>query len=144
MSYADKLKDPRWQRRRLEVLKAADFACESCGDKDNTLHVHHPYYAKGKQPWEYDNLVCLCERCHSNVEREMHYIAEVFAGMSPSERCNVSAGFITAQGADGNKAKAVSDGIRESIIGDKCAELFPTMGLGERFDLAAILFQEAM
>jgi hypothetical protein len=31
MSYADLLKDRRWQKKRLEVLDAADLKCESCG-----------------------------------------------------------------------------------------------------------------
>lgn len=66
MTYAEKLKDPRWQKKRLEVLQRDNFTCVYCGDTETTLHVHHPYYKKGASPWEYDHmdLMTLCEDCH--------------------------------------------------------------------------------
>lgn len=66
ISYSDRLKDPRWQRRRLEMLQAADFSCSCCDSKVKTLHVHHPLYRKGAMPWEYEDheLEVLCEDCH--------------------------------------------------------------------------------
>lgn len=67
MRYHDALKDPRWQKKRLEVMSAHKWTCQTCGDDKNTLHVHHPKYEPGRAPWEYDNLVCLCEACHSKV-----------------------------------------------------------------------------
>ena len=65
-AYFRKLRDPLWQRRRLEVLNAANFTCRDCLSKDRTLHVHHAYYEKGRDPWDYpdDALICLCEECH--------------------------------------------------------------------------------
>jgi hypothetical protein len=65
-SYAEKLRDPRWQRKRLEILEAAGFACEECKATDKTLHVHHVVYTKGLEPWEYyrRELIVLCEDCH--------------------------------------------------------------------------------
>lgn len=67
-SYWEKLKDPRWQKKRLEALAKADFACEYCYDHDSTLHVHHKQYFKGREPWEYDvkQLAVLCEACHTD------------------------------------------------------------------------------
>jgi hypothetical protein len=63
--YFEKLKDPRWQKRRTEVLQAANFTCEDCGAKDIELHVHHCIYEKGREPWEYANtLICVCKNCH--------------------------------------------------------------------------------
>lgn len=32
-------KDPRWQRKRLEVMQIARFECELCASKDKTLNV---------------------------------------------------------------------------------------------------------
>lgn len=66
MTYAEKLKDPRWQRKRLEAMQAANFCCENCYDGDETLHVHHKQYFKGREPWEYEvgQLAVLCETCH--------------------------------------------------------------------------------
>jgi hypothetical protein len=64
MTYAEKLKDPRWQKKRLVILERAGWACQVCGDKETTLHVHHLKY--GKEPWEIEDkyLECLCESCH--------------------------------------------------------------------------------
>lgn len=67
--YYQKLKDPRWQRRRLEVLNNYQFSCLTCGSSDKTLHVHHKRYVAGREPWEYpdEDLTCLCEECHERV-----------------------------------------------------------------------------
>lgn len=74
MNYAQQMKHPLWQRKRLEVLELADFQCSSCGTKEETLHVHHPVYRRGAMIWEYeaDELQCLCDSCH----KEAHAIDE--------------------------------------------------------------------
>lgn len=66
MTYSEKLKDPRWQKKRLEILNRDDWTCRYCGDKETTLHVHHELYTKGADPWDYDDylLTTLCEECH--------------------------------------------------------------------------------
>lgn len=71
-SYRDKLLDPRWQRKRLEIFQRDDFTCRHCGDNSKTLHVHHHYYAPNAEPWEYHEsaLVTLCCDCHE--EQEAH------------------------------------------------------------------------
>lgn len=70
ISYTDKLKDPRWQRKRLEIMQRDNWKCKLCGDEKTTLNVHHILYIKGLDPWEYDNkhLTTLCEECHNEVE----------------------------------------------------------------------------
>lgn len=70
--YAQKLLDPRWQRKRLEILNRDDFTCQCCYSKENTLHVHHALYLKGRDPWEYENtlLVTYCEDCHKAAEED--------------------------------------------------------------------------
>lgn len=68
MTYAEKLLDPRWQKKRAEILLRDGFACRNCGDKTRTLHVHHCVYIKGLEPWEYTgSLLTLCSDCH--IER---------------------------------------------------------------------------
>lgn len=64
--YSEKLKDPRWQKKRLEVFERDGWKCQYCGDNKSTLHVHHFSYEKFKQPWEYsdDNFTTFCEFCH--------------------------------------------------------------------------------
>ena len=66
MTYEEKLQDPRWQKKRLEVLERDNWKCVSCGDKGETLNVHHKFYKKDLEPWQYKNpcLVTLCETCH--------------------------------------------------------------------------------
>jgi len=68
-AYSDKLLDPRWQKRRLEVFERAKWQCQACYSKDDTLHVHHLVYTAG-EPWEepVQNLECLCEHCHGQRE----------------------------------------------------------------------------
>lgn len=36
------------------------------------LNIHHQYYVRGKNPWEYDDdaLVTLCEECHKKLHME--------------------------------------------------------------------------
>jgi 5-methylcytosine-specific restriction endonuclease McrA len=67
MTYARKLKDPRWQKKRLQVFEAADWACQLCGDKKSMLHAHHWSYERNRNPWEYPAgmIACLCEKCHA-------------------------------------------------------------------------------
>jgi len=68
-SYFEKLKDPRWQKKRLEALSLSNFCCESCADSTSTLHVHHKQYFKVREPWDYevDQLAVLCESCHEST-----------------------------------------------------------------------------
>ena len=65
MTYAEKLKDPRWQKKRLEILQRDGFSCWWCGDKETTLHVHHTEYIGGN-PWETPDifLTTVCQDCH--------------------------------------------------------------------------------
>ena len=64
--YWEKLQDPRWQKKRLEVFEKAEFRCEKCFNDSNTLNVHHKTYFKGHEPWEYhvNQLSLLCKSCH--------------------------------------------------------------------------------
>jgi hypothetical protein len=71
ISYADKLKHPKWQRKRLEIMSRDNFTCRCCKDTETTLHVHHVYYESNKDPWDSLNidLVTLCEDCHKEWHR---------------------------------------------------------------------------
>lgn len=70
MKYGEQLLDPRWQRKRLEVLNRAGFKCEECGDITTTLHVHHRYYVSHRMAWEYPDFCfqCLCKNCHEDIK----------------------------------------------------------------------------
>jgi len=87
MTYSEKLRDPRWQKLKAEVMQAAGFTCDDCG-KDSVqlgiersqFHVHHKFYIKGREPWEYDltDLKCLCDCCHRETEDAIITLRQVF------------------------------------------------------------------
>lgn len=65
-TYQEKLRSPKWQKKRLEIMDRDRFMCSHCYSGDKTLAVHHRYYLKGKEPWEYEDscFITLCENCH--------------------------------------------------------------------------------
>lgn len=73
MTYSEKLKDPRWQRFRLEIFQRDDFKCTRCRSGVRSLHVHHERYIKGCDPWQYDpaDVVTLCEVCHRIMHQKI-------------------------------------------------------------------------
>ena len=82
--YTEKFKDPRWQKRRLLILERDEWTCQYCGEKEETLNVHHLWYEKGKDPWEYPDecLITLCEGCHeldheSRANEEQNLLREL-------------------------------------------------------------------
>lgn len=81
-SYADQIKHPKWQKRRLEMLDEASFTCSACGATEKTLHVHHKRYVKGRQIWEYSDteLEVLCEDCHGVAHDLKDRLARVLLG----------------------------------------------------------------
>ena len=68
-TYSQKLKDPRWQKKRLEILQRDDFTCQNCHDRTSQLHVHHKKYNFGNDIWDYNNelLITFCNECHNKV-----------------------------------------------------------------------------
>jgi len=79
ITYAEKLKDPRWQKKRLEIFQRDNFRCMECFSDTKTLQVHHKAY-KGKDPWDTPNelLITYCERCHQNEEEKLKAAGEKF------------------------------------------------------------------
>lgn len=66
MTYPQKLRDPRWQRKRLEILQRDQWRCLICGSSRKPLQVHHAVYRK-REPWDYPDYVyqTLCDDCHA-------------------------------------------------------------------------------
>lgn len=64
--YWEKLKDPRWQKRRLEIIERDSSMCQSCYRDDVTLNVHHIVYEPRRDPWDYEDryLTTFCQPCH--------------------------------------------------------------------------------
>lgn len=68
MTYSDKLRDPRWQKLRLEIMQRDRFTCLFCGSGltgGKNLQVHHILY-KRRDPWDYPEYLyqTVCENCH--------------------------------------------------------------------------------
>lgn len=72
--YLDKLRDPRWQQKRLKIFERDKFTCQECGNTDKPLAVHHLSY--NGEPWETPDemLLTVCEVCHSNMEETLKTI----------------------------------------------------------------------
>jgi 5-methylcytosine-specific restriction endonuclease McrA len=87
VTYWQKLQDPRWQRKRLEVMERANFSCQGCGATDKKLNVHHGYYERGLEPWEYDlaTLWCMCDECHEQAGKDLAAVHKLIATLPPEE-----------------------------------------------------------
>lgn len=75
MRYQDKLKSPKWQKKRLEILQRDSFTCQMCGDEKTELHVHHIKYTNEPYDAPNENLQTLCKHCHY-LESYAHKMAE--------------------------------------------------------------------
>ena len=70
LTYAEKLRDVRWKRRRDELLRKSNWTCAECrepllkGCMD--LQVHHVVYITALDPWMYPDelLLVLCDWHH--------------------------------------------------------------------------------
>lgn len=78
-TYSEKLKHPKWQKKRLEILNRDNFTCQCCKADDKTLHIHHFKY-NDCEPWEYENtdLITLCEDCHEHEEFLKNFTGDGF------------------------------------------------------------------
>lgn len=81
MSYSKLLRDPRWQRKRLEIFNRDEWTCKECGNDTRELQVHHKEYINGLMPWEYEDelLVTLCVSCHKkkNKSNQLSFIESI-------------------------------------------------------------------
>jgi hypothetical protein len=79
MTYAEQLKDPRWQKKRLEILQRDNFQCQCCLRYDIELTVHHKGYLNNKNAWEYidKDLLTLCVKCHDYLHNRFEKESEL-------------------------------------------------------------------
>lgn len=78
MTYAQKLRDPRWQEKRLRVLDRDKFKCQRCPNDKREVQVHHFDYLSFIDPWDYpmDMLITLCDVCHD--KEKLRWKAEFY------------------------------------------------------------------
>lgn len=56
-------------------MQRDNWTCQWCGNTDQTLHVHHFNYEKGRAPWEAEDheMGTLCCFCHEfNHIKDIH------------------------------------------------------------------------
>lgn len=87
IEFKDQYKHPKWQKKRLEILERDNYTCLDCGDTEKQLHVHHGYYERDKNLWDYENrtLWCLCEDCHKEWDKTKRKIHKMIAYMNLSD-----------------------------------------------------------
>lgn len=103
-TYKEKLLDPRWQKKRLEILSRDEWECKFCGDSKKTLHVHHIGYSQN--PWETPdvNLITLCQTCHEEEERQLKSsISELISGLRNSGFTSIGLSSLSKIFADTNR-----------------------------------------
>lgn len=92
-TYYELLRDPRWLRRRAEIISKSGGTCQECGYRQDDptdrldLNVHHTKYYPGKAPWEYEDnlLICLCEICHGQRHDLINHIRSLLGRYSVGE-----------------------------------------------------------
>ncbi len=84
-------KNPKWQKKRLEVLSKYKFKCEDCGSTTKTLHVHHILYRKGRKVWEYDEdeFLALCADCHDRLHIDIKLMQVIISYLNKETRANL-------------------------------------------------------
>lgn len=101
-TYQEKLLDPRWQKRRLEIFGAFNWKCGECSASTKTLHAHHLYYERGLEPWEYpdDAFLCVCDTCHNKRHEAEITIDKIIHKAFTANEIHQLARYISANGGD--------------------------------------------
>ena len=58
-----------WSSRREAILNRDSYKCQICGAKDTRLEVHHITYRSQGGTDDENNLITLCEDCHSAIHK---------------------------------------------------------------------------
>ena len=146
-TYSELLKDPRWQRKRLEILNRDGWKCQSCLDSESTLHVHHKHYHKGRQPWEYEDheLITLCEACHEGIDEEEGRLKEVLSRLDMDGICtrpaaiSMLAGWAFLGGRKSQDLRSYFDEDPHGFRVGEAAAFLQFLSLDELGDLLALL-----
>lgn len=112
-SWASNLRDPRWQKKRLEIFERDGWRCRQCGDTASNLQVHHRQYTWGRAPWDYssEDLVTLCETCHAhatNLAKEAKELLSAILAHSSDYKVELIIGVLKSE--EGQHRLAFNDG----------------------------------
>lgn len=56
-----------WDQLKQIIINMADKECESCGEDQKPLHVHHKRELSTGGSNSLENLICICEDCHKEI-----------------------------------------------------------------------------
>lgn len=84
--YDSKLSSPEWQAFARRVRRERGNACEMCKRGHVVTQVHHWFYERNREPWEYrtDEVVVLCHGCHKEIHEHLKQFRKfVFIHLNP-------------------------------------------------------------
>ena len=138
-SYTDKLRRPEWQRKRLEILQRDGFACTNCGDTNEELHVHHAYYSKGLEPWEYNgnHLRTLCKTCHGRIEKAREQLLTVAGDMCGGQWALAVRLVCYASSVEPEEAKRIADEL-DYVGHDEISAVLLALGMARKTGTKAV------
>ncbi len=72
--------DPEYDKVRRKVLRRDKYTCQLC-QKRGRLHVHHIIpYSQSVHLRKYEkNLITLCSKCHTKVNKNEHHYMVMLA-----------------------------------------------------------------
>jgi 5-methylcytosine-specific restriction endonuclease McrA len=81
MTYKQQLQNPLWQKKRLEIMQRDNFTCLMCNSNKHQLHIHHLYYEKNTEIYNYDNecYLTLCNICHDFFHSKLTKVISLIA-----------------------------------------------------------------
>ena len=110
MTYAEKLRDPRWRATSLRIRRRDGWKCIKCGTTRRRLDVHHTRYLPKRDPWDYPDhmMVTLCRPCHEDQHTETPAPPEPWRyepGADPVLDCHACGEGITVDAVAGRNGK---------------------------------------
>lgn len=70
MNYYDFLKTPYWKAVSGEVKRKAKYMCQLCGSPGQLAVHHRSYKNHGREASHIEDLICLCNTCHSKYHNK--------------------------------------------------------------------------
>ena len=62
---SDYLYPKNWDKLRWIVYKRANYSCQYCGERYRGINAHHIIALSKGGNNNLDNLICICNQCHS-------------------------------------------------------------------------------
>ena len=84
---SERQKITAWTTLQSKIVhKKYNYTCQSCGEGNSVLHCHHiiPVSTDLEKSYNVDNLITLCQKCHSTIHKsiksEMEFAKKILNG----------------------------------------------------------------